>query len=258
MSMYLEDHPPARSQFRNPRRADPTGAIVIHTAENATDLTLPDAGAENVARFISTRTTPGSYHSIVDSDSIEPVCKYEWEAFGEGTGGNRWSLHLAWACRAGQWPALPAEWVVPAINNGAIEAANMARWVRTTVGVTVPARRITATDYRNGLPGFVTHADLDPGRRTDPGEHFPWRAFLAGYAHQITLTPGDPPMPMTAAEQAPYITRIQQATNRMSDAGIDEDGMAGELTAAAVEGLEADGSSEAADKWWAFMDLIRG
>ena len=51
MSVYLEDHRPARRQFYRTRRAAVTGAIVVHTAENTTDLVLPDAGAEGVARF---------------------------------------------------------------------------------------------------------------------------------------------------------------------------------------------------------------
>jgi hypothetical protein len=190
--IYLEDHPPARTQYRAPRRAAATGAIVLHTAENSTDLTLPDGGAEAVARFIATRTdAAGSYHTVVDSDSIIDVGRYEWEMFHEGTGGNRWSLGLSFACQAAQWPNLPESWVGPAIQNGAVEAATMAAWVKATVGVTVPARRISPAQYRNGEPGFIGHADLDPGRRSDPGAWFPWDRFLEQYA---LYAGGDLPM----------------------------------------------------------------
>lgn len=180
--VYLEEHPPARTQYRSVRRSPVTGAIVVHTAENITDTDPPDGGAEAVARFISTRTdAPGSYHTVVDSDTIVDVGRYEWEMFHEGTGGNRWSLGLSFACQAASWSRLPRAWVTGAIRNGGLEAATMAAWVKSTVGVTVPAKRITPTQYRNGEPGFISHAELDPGRRTDPGADFPWDDFLAQY-----------------------------------------------------------------------------
>lgn len=190
MGVYLEDNPPARSQFRTVRRATVTGAIVVHTAENTTDTTLPDGGAEAVARFISRRTdAAGSYHSIIDSDSIVRLGKYEWEMFHEGTGGNRWSLGLSFACQASQWPTLPEAWFTGALRNGAKEAADMARWVEQTVGVTVPAQRITPQQYRSGQAGFVGHGELDPGRRSDPGSGFPWNEFLEFFEAEMSPPP---------------------------------------------------------------------
>lgn len=195
MSTYLQDHPPSRSQYRRPRRAKVTGGVCVHTAENATDLKLPDDGAEGVASFISTRDTPGSYHSLVDSTSVVRVVPYEWEAFGDGTGSNPYALHLSFACRAAQWPTLPAEWRIPALRNGAAEAAAMARWVKATRGITVPADHITAKQYRDGVPGFVGHGQLDPDRRSDPGLEFPWDEFLAYYADEMAGRPAPPAPP---------------------------------------------------------------
>lgn len=178
MGVYLLEHPPARRQYIDPRRSSPSGAIVTHTAESITDLLAPDYGAEDVARFISTRTTAGSYHSIVDADSIVHVGQYLWEMFHEGTGGNKWSLGLAWATRADDWSKLPTWWVSAAILNGAREAVNMINWIKKETGIIVPVKRITAAEYHDRKPGFIGHGELDPTRRHDPGDGFPWEYFL--------------------------------------------------------------------------------
>jgi hypothetical protein len=102
--------------------------------------------------------------------------------FHEGTGGNRWSLGLSFACKAEQWPSLPESWVTGAITQGATEARAMADWVQETTGIVVPAERITKAQYNAGRPGFISHAELDPGRRSDPGTRFPWGRFLTSYA----------------------------------------------------------------------------
>jgi hypothetical protein len=200
MGVYLEDHPPASRQFHDPRRARVTGAIVVHTAEAPADLLAPDLAAEGVAGFIARRSDPGSYHTLVDSDSIVRLGRYEWEMFGEGTGGNRWALHLSFACETITWRlGTSNRWVTGALRNGARAAADMARWVESTTDIVVPARRITPAQYRAGRPGFIGHGELDPGRRSDPGLHFPWEEFLAHYADEMsTTTEGDDmPPPIT-------------------------------------------------------------
>lgn len=205
---YLEDNPPTRAQFRTERNASPTGAIAVHTTESITDTTGQDSGAEAVANFIRTRTTPGSYHTLTDADSIVRLGRYIWQMYGEGTGGNRWALHLSIATQASKWRALPDDWIEAAITNTAIAAAHMGKWMHDNYRIVVPAQRITADDYRLGRPGFIAHGTIDPGRRSDPGEHFPWETFLTTYRNlymaivnidpdtgQTVNKPKEPPMP---------------------------------------------------------------
>ena len=162
-----------------------------------TDVVLPDGGAEAVARYMLRRTNFGSYHDIVDSDSTVHLVGYDQESFHDGRGSNRWSTSLSFACKAHQWPTLPAAWVTGAIANGAGAARRQSGWVHSRVGFHVPARRITAAQYRSGIAGFVSHSQLDPRRRTDPGEQFPWDRFLAEYAATFDVAPtgttSDPP-----------------------------------------------------------------
>jgi len=181
MSAYLAGRKLASPQYRSPRRKRLTGAIVVHTAESVLDTIGPDTGAENVAEWMTRRTDPGSYHDLVDSDSIVHLVDYDDEAFHDGTGGNRWSLGLSFACRTTDWAQMTPAKRDAFIENGARAAARMIAHVHARTGVVVPAKRITAEQYRAGAAGFVSHGELDPGRRSDPGNkpgQFPWDQFL--------------------------------------------------------------------------------
>lgn len=175
---WLLDNRPVRSQWRTRRRETPSGLIVQHTAENNPDLVLPDDGAEGVARFIRGRSTPGSYHTVTDSDGPLPLIPYHYEAYQSGDGSNRYALAHSFAVQADQWPTLPADYVSRILGHGADATADMVRWLRTEHGITVPLRRITKAEADARKPGFVGHGDLDPRRRYDPGPDFPWARFL--------------------------------------------------------------------------------
>jgi hypothetical protein len=176
-------HPnPNLRQYRDPRRETPSGVIVIHTAENMPDLAPPDDGAENVAAWISRRTDPGSYHRLCDSDSIVALVPWWFEAWHDATGTNPHSVGISAATRADQWPSKQQAWRDRCIGRMAFAAADYAHWLQTTHGIDIPARRVTADEARARVPGFTSHGELDPGRRTDPGAAFPWDQFLATYA----------------------------------------------------------------------------
>lgn len=183
---WLDDHPPARSQFRRPRRKKVTGCIVKHTAENTPDFVAFDGGAEAVAKFVAARPDPGSYHTIGDSDSRIRLVDFDCEAYGDGTGSNPWALHYSTATRADVWPLAPQAWRDGAVEQAAQGCAEMARWVHDQTGIVVPARRITRAQSEAGQPGFITHAERDPARRHDPGAGYPWGTFLDRYAALTT------------------------------------------------------------------------
>ena len=177
MGYYLEDHPPAVRQYRAPRRENLSGLIEIHTAENALDLMGGDSGAENVARFIARRTNYGSYHRIVDRDSIVRLVDFDNEAFHDRF-TNRYSIGLSVALRAGDWPTLTPEHTRQYLEHLVTAAVEAAAHIQTRTGIVVPPLRIPREQSRNRAPGFMGHGDSDPGRRSDPGAEFPWIAFL--------------------------------------------------------------------------------
>jgi hypothetical protein len=192
---WLDDHPPVRSQFRCPRREAVSGVIVVHTAENVMDQVGPDTGAEGVAHFIRVRDTPGSYHELVDSDSYIGLVRWTCEAFHDATGSNPHSFGLSFACSEVDWPAMSDEKRAGFILRGAQRAAAYARFVKETRGIVIPAARITRDESSNRVPGFISHAQRDPQRRTDPGQGFPWSMFLDAYSDLMNGAPAPTPPP---------------------------------------------------------------
>jgi hypothetical protein len=174
---YLDDHKPARAQFSCPRRATPSGVIVVHTAENFPDMVPADGGAEAIAAFTARRTDKaGSYHDVCDSDSIVNLVRYSCEAFHVATYNMNWhSYGVSFACRADDWPTYPARWRTAAMNNVAAACRRYAAWIGQLRGVDIPARRITVAQARAGTPGFISHGELDPGRRHDPWNNLTWQ-----------------------------------------------------------------------------------
>ncbi len=210
MPEYLIDNPPKVRQFRTPRRATPSGLIVVHTAESVMDSIGPDAGAENVARFIANRSDFGSYHTLVDSDSRVRLVPFDAEAYGDGTGSNPFAIHISFALAATDWPRLTPEKRAAFIRQGAKAAAEAARWVERTQDIRVPARRLTRAESEQREPGFISHGDRDPGRRSDPGAMFPWTAFFAAFADEM-----QPPI-------RPTLTKITDAIKQARQDGYDK------------------------------------
>lgn len=183
--IYLEDNPPARSQFREGRR-DPLRAVIeVHTAESGLDLQGEDDKAENVADFIRRRAEAGSYHLVGDRDSIIQLVDFRNEAFHDRTGSNRWAVGISLAMDADAWPDLGPKARAEYLDTAAQMAEIAARFIHAEIGQWVPATLLPTRDDSDRRPGFTGHGFRDPGRRTDPGEHFPWDEFLRRYRVRI-------------------------------------------------------------------------
>jgi len=210
---WLDDHPPVRSQFRRPRREAPSGVVVVHTAENTPDFAGSDAGAEAVANFIRTRTDPGSYHDLCDSDSTINLVGYDAEAYHDGTGSNRHSYGVSVATRADKWTQAPRAWRDGAIQQAAMSAARYARWLKATRRIVIPARRINRAQSEARIPGFISHAERDPTRRTDPGVAFPWAMFLNAYSEEMGQKEDNADMGLSAEDREWIEGRISRVTS---------------------------------------------
>jgi hypothetical protein len=176
---YLLDHPSPTGPNYYPTRRSPLLAIVVHCTAGLQDLDLigPDNSAEGTARYAATTDRDVSWHSGSDSDTWVDLLPYSYTAwqcqgYNSSTAGHEISK------RDMVWADEPADWVTRTLTIAARGLATRAREHR------IPLRRATRAELdraiANGGPpvGFVTHAELDPARRTDPGADFPWTRFL--------------------------------------------------------------------------------
>lgn len=145
--------------------------VVVHTSEQLPDYHPPDAGAESLAAYVSTTTRRVSWHAHVDSDSRVLVLPPSYVAFHVRR-YNSCSVGLEIATRASEWSRKPSWWI-----DGALWQAGKvcADW---SDAFEIPTVRLTRAQADRGARGYISHAALDPGRRTDPGADFPWLKFL--------------------------------------------------------------------------------
>ena len=181
---YLQDNPnPNAGQFGWPR-SRVSGVVGIHTAENNTCFAGPDPGDADVARFIANRSDFGSYHTLVDSDSITPLVHPSWSAWADTT-NNAHAMSVSAAVRANDWLQMEVNRRRQVVINMASAAAEL---VKTAVregllATPTPARRINSSEAVSGSrAGFYGHGETNPGTRYDPGKDFDWDLFLASYA----------------------------------------------------------------------------
>lgn len=180
---YLVDNPnPVTAQYGWPR-SRVSGVIGIHTAENNTCFGGPDPGDTDVAGFISRRTDYGSYHTLCDADSRNPLVPPAYAAWADTT-NNAHAMSVSAAVRANDWAELGEERSRAVLLQMAYAAAELT-WTAVEQGLqseVTPARRISAAEAISGSrAGFYGHGETNPGTRYDPGAGFDWDTFLDFY-----------------------------------------------------------------------------
>jgi len=170
VGFYLLDHPPASPQFYTSRNNPLTGGVILHTSEGPQG---PNA-AENTAAYIATRTDPGSYTVIVDTNSTVYLVPDEYTTFSVAANGynsRTWNICLA-AQSAQLSPSSPDTWAMIARAGKAIAEF----WTRHGFNPTTAAQWIS-TDTLN-RPGLACHGDVQPWDRTDAWSTHPDRTAL--------------------------------------------------------------------------------
>lgn len=237
--IYLEDNPPARSQFRAVRRSAVKSVIVVHTAESGTDFEGVDQKAENVARFIQRRRDPGSYHLIGDADSIIQLVRFESEAYQDGTGSNPWAIGMSLAVNAADWQKMTMARRLQFVDTAAQMAAIAARWLQSQgLPAPHPVQLTSAQSDRADACGFISHARRDPRRRSDPGLGFPWQLFFQQYDAHLNQT-GGPTVadPSPIEEQTMDLQRLLISWGvDLGDSGPNDDGVDGDPGEKTVSG----------------------
>lgn len=202
MSYLLYNKPQRVTQFNRTRRhkSTPSGVCVIHTAEGS--------GANNVANYILTRNSYGSYHRLVDASTTVKLAPWSAETF-HCRYTNPHSTGISAATFAANWNSLyrqPGDPGHRIIDRMAVEAADFVKYMKQHHKITVPVKRITRSDALNKKPGFLAHGDTDPGRRTDPGAQFDWDYFFARINHHLgkTQSPSKP----TPSKPQPLLSKF--------------------------------------------------
>ncbi len=210
--------------------------IGVHTAESGTDRSGPDPKAENVANFIRTRSTAGSYALLGDADSIIQLVDFADESFSDSTGSNRWAIHISLAMNAGDWPGLPDDRRDQLVDTAAQMAAMAAKWI-VSQGLAAPSATHLTRAQSNSLSasGFIAHGRRDPTRRSDPGAGFPWEQFFAAYAKRMNM---DDPKSYLEVLQAELGVPVDDVFGPATEAALLDQRGVGPLPVSIIESWE--------------------
>lgn len=189
MVFYLLAHRNPNGDHFYPTRNRRLKAIIIHCTAGLEDKDLigPDNSAENTARYAATTDRQVSWQSGSDTDTFVQLLPYSYTAFqcvgyNSSTAGHEISkLDMVWSDEK-------PEWVQRTIKMAALGPDGVSGLRKLALENGIPFRRATKAELDHAIAtdgppvGFVTHAELDPDRRTDPGRDFPWSMFL-GFLH---------------------------------------------------------------------------
>ena len=193
MGYYLLDNPPRSPQFYTSRNATPTYAVGVHTSEGSTG----PGSARNLARFISQRSDPGSYHAIVDSEETIVLVPPDYTTFSVAASGyNSRTWHI---CLAGRSADLSPD--DPNTQAMIVRAGEAIRALWTLLGIPLSNAQWIGTDALN-RPGLFCHGTVQPWDRSDAWSRHPDQARL----DQLLVNAITPPAPPTPPTPSPNYT----------------------------------------------------
>lgn len=200
MEYYLLAYDTPPLQYGYPRRGGGrlSGTVIVHTAECAADNIGEDTSAEGCANMIANRADYGSYHRLVDSDSIIHMLPWDYEAWQDSE-TNNWAVGISAALRTSDWLTMPADRADRVYRNLAACAAEFVTYMRGK-GIEVPRVRISGAQARAGVPGFCAHGDSGIAR-SDPGAAFDWAKFFNYTNQALEGNPQEDEVALTAAQE---------------------------------------------------------
>lgn len=172
MSFYLVDNENPNAKVRGngkkgqyySSRSRPIQGIVVHTAEGGRN-------ALGIARYLSTTDRTASAHVVIDDKEIVELVPDDFTAF-HCRGSNSKSLGLEIAYFAAKWGEDP-------VYEEAVIALSASWCAQKAELYDIPMERVTLEEWEAGKKGFISHAECDPARRTDPGANFDWDKFFS-------------------------------------------------------------------------------
>jgi len=209
---YFQNHPQRYTQHRYPRRGGGYTApqITLHTYEAPHTRSLQDA-----ARWLTQRRDPGSYHALAGARGprdvllLAPWSHETWHSVPS----NNWSIGISAVAYAHQWKTIPKSAADNLVKSMAYAASLAAKWLEQAHGRKVEPRVLTRAQAMRKESGFVTHATMDPARRTDPGRDFPMGDFLAEFKRLMTPTT-NPSKGLTVDQADRIIKHIDNVFNQ--------------------------------------------
>tara|TARA_Y100000996_G_scaffold331820_1_gene268090 strand:- start:1162 stop:1938 length:777 start_codon:yes stop_codon:yes gene_type:complete len=171
MGYYLIDNENPNASLREngkkgnyyPKRSRDIQGIVVHTAEGGTNATA-------IAKYLSQTDRVASAHVVIDSEKIVNLLPDDYTAFHVRSHNSK-SLGLEIAYYASNW-GTDKEYEDKVITL-------TAKWCAEKSEVySIPVRRISYEDWLKGEKGYISHSELDPERRSDPGANFPWEKLF--------------------------------------------------------------------------------
>lgn len=153
--------------------------IVIHITAGLEDLDLKgaDLSAEKTARYFATTDRKASAHAVVDSDTIIDLLPDKAVAF-HCINYNGATLGLEICKTDVTWSDEPKDWVERTLKNAAKWCSS--RVAKYDIPILLCSKNEVDVRLSSGkMFGFTYHSRLDPSRRRDPGEDFPWGQFVS-------------------------------------------------------------------------------